>query len=90
MWVIRNTVTYTFLQSEIGMDQVPDDQWAMMLKLIDTNQDGKISFGEYKAYSSKQQATQGDELEVSPGTGSGDQGDGTTSYKHFELFNLNF
>ena len=42
------------------MDHVPDDQWAMMVNLIDSNQDGKISFEEYQAYSSNQPAGQGD------------------------------
>ena len=45
------------------MDQLPDDKWAMIMNLTDTNQDGNISFREYQEYSSKQQATQGDEFE---------------------------
>ena len=61
-------------QSELpGMDQVPGDQWAVMMNKIDTNLDGNISFREYQEYSSKPQATQGDELEGSQAEGSGGQ-----------------
>merc|ERR1719187_2313846 len=56
-----------------GMDQLPDDQWAIIMNLTDTNQDGKISFREYQEYSSKQQVTQGDELGGSQVEGSGGQ-----------------
>merc|ERR1719187_630668 len=56
-----------------SMDQLPDDQWAMIMNLTDTNQDGKISFREYQEYSSKQQATQGDELGGSQVEGTGGQ-----------------
>ena len=55
------------------MDQLRDNQWAMIMNLTDTNQDGNISFREYQEYSSKQQATQGDELEGSQVEGSGGQ-----------------
>ena len=42
------------------MDQVPDNEWAMMTNLIDSNQDGKMTIGEYQDFSTKQQATIGD------------------------------
>merc|ERR1719187_594691 len=57
----RDTNNDGFLdKSEVGMDQVPDDQWAVIMNMIDRNKDGKISLGEYEEYSNKQQATQGD------------------------------
>ena len=43
------------------------------MNLTDTNKDGNISFMEYQEYSSKQQATQGDELEGLQVEGSGGQ-----------------
>ena len=42
------------------MDQLRDNQWTMIMNLLDSNQDGKVSFEEYQEYPSKQQATQGD------------------------------
>ena len=42
------------------MDQLSENQWTPLLNLIDTNQDGKISIGEFEEYTNKQQATQGD------------------------------
>merc|ERR1719402_2172610 len=56
------------------------------MNLMDTNQDGKISFREYQEYSSKQQATQGDELGGSQVEGSGgQQGDDCTNPKSATL-----
>ena len=55
------------------MDQLRDNQWAMIMNLTDTTQDGKISFRELQEYSCKQQAIQGDELEGSQVEGSGGQ-----------------
>ena len=42
------------------MDHLPENQWATTMNLIDSNQDGKISLGEFQEYTNKQQATQGD------------------------------
>ena len=37
------------------MDHLPENQWATTMNLIDSNQDGKISLGEFQEYTNKQQ-----------------------------------